>query len=897
MLLRCLFFLPLAALANTALPVSFEANHGQFESAVRFAAPGLLLSPAQARLSLPGQTPVTMQFAGANPAARMFPLDSLPAVSNYILGPDPRHWRTNVPHFARVKSTNIYPGIDIVYYSKNNHLEFDFLLAPQADPNLIRLQFRGASPKLDPSGDLLLGATRLRAPVAYQGNKTIAARFTLHANKTIGFTLAPYDKSKPLVIDPVLAYSTFLTAANAIGSGIALDAAGNTYLTGNTNNTLLTVNGIQPAFGAGRAAFVAKLNPAGTALVYATYLGGTSGNSSTAGLRIAVDRAGAAYVVGHTSSTSFPVTAGTAQPTNRGGDDLFVAKLNPAGNALMYASYLGGSGDENTQSGIPSIAVDSDGNAYISGGTSSRDFRVTQGAAQATYGGGAADAFVTKLDPLGSTIVYSTFIGGANTDVSNAIAVDAAGNAYIAGASGPKALLAKLNPAGSALLYSNSFGGTNGDVAFSLAVDNASNAYLTGLTGSADFPVTAQAFQKSAPGGNAFVTKFNATGLTPVYSTLIGGAKDDVAYHIAIDALGNAVITGATESTDFPVTPDAFQSGPGLVYRGGGRTAPGAFLTKLNASGSALAYSTYFGGSKNEAATAVALDAAGNAYITGVSSSINFPRTMATYEPPDRAEFSTAFLARFDLASRSSMSLGSVISAATYQPGTTGVVAPGQIVTLFGNELGPAQLTTLQLTADGRVDTALAGVRVFFDNTPAPLLYVSAKQLSAVVPYNVPINGRTTVQVDYQGQRSNPLVLWTAPAMVGVFTQNSSGRGPGAIINQDGTINSPSNPADRGSIITLFATGEGRTTPEGVDGKVAAAPLPRPVLRIFALISDRATEVLYAGAAPGLVSGVLQMNIRVPETTIPGPAVPIRIGGMDGPFGVEPSEWVTIAIR
>lgn len=341
-------------------------------------------------------------------------------------------------------------------------------------------------------------------------------------------------------------------------------------------------------------------------------MGGTAGTSNSAGLRIAVDRAGSAYVVGHTNSTSFPVTAGTAQPINRGGDDLFVAKLNPNGNALMYASYLSSSGDENAQSGLPSIAVDGDGNAYISGGTPSRDFRVTQGAAQTAYGGGAADAFVTKLDPLGSTIIYSTFIGGASTEVSNAIAIDAAGNAYVAGASGPKALLAKLNPAGFALVYSSTFGGTNGDVAFSLAVNNASNAYVTGLTGSADFPTTAQAFQKAAPGANAFVAKFNATGLTPIYSTLIGGAKDDIAYHIAVNAQGNAVVTGATESTDFPVTPDAFQSGPGLVYRGGGRTAPGAFLTKLNATGSALSYSTYFGGSKNEAATAVALDSAGN---------------------------------------------------------------------------------------------------------------------------------------------------------------------------------------------------------------------------------------------------------------------------------------------
>jgi uncharacterized protein (TIGR03437 family) len=216
---------------------------------------------------------------------------------------------------------------------------------------------------------------------------------------------------------------------------------------------------------------------------------------------------------------------------------------------------------------------------------------------------------------------------------------------------------------------------------------------------------------------------------------------------------------------------------------------------------------------------------------------------------------------------------------------------------LFGNEIGPAALTTLRLTADGRVDTLLAVVRVLFDGVPAPLLYVSAKQLSAVVPYGVAPNGRTVVQVDYQGLRSNPLVLWVAPAVVGVFTQNSSGRGAGAVLNQDGTLNTPENPAEKGSIVVLYGTGEGRTTPEGVDGKVTGEPLPRPLLRILAQVDGRVAEVLYAGGAPGLVAGVLQMNVRIPLTARSGAAVPLRIGGMDGPFGVEPSEAVTIAIK
>lgn len=916
--MRLFFLFSLPAFAGPSLPLYFEPNHGQFRAPIQFHAAGLALSPSEAWLQSPA---VKLQFVHANPAARMSGAEKLPSHSNYFLGPESH---TQIPHFARVRVDDLYPGVSLVYYTQNNQLEFDLLLAPHANPAPIRLRFEGATPKLAPNGDLILNAIRLHAPISYQthnGRRTpIKSRFHLHPNHTVTFHLGPYDHTQPLTLDPVLAYSTFLESNNSIGAGIAVDSSGNTYITGNTANGFLTVNALQPNFATGRAAFVAKFNPAGTNLIYATYLAGSTtaaGNApTTVALRIAVDRAGAAYIVGSTDTINFPVTPGTAQPLNKGADDLFVAKLNPTGTALVYATYLGGSGNESAQAGIPGIAVDPAGNAYISGGTNSRNFPVTQGALQPAYAGGGADAFVTKLDPLGSTIVYSTYLGSPGTDAANALAIDASGNAYITGVTDSAgflktsaafqttygggendAFLAKLNPTGTALAYATLLGGSGGDAPFGLAVDAAGNAYVAGVTASPNFPTTAQAFQKPAGGGDAFVTKFNPTGTALVYSTCLGGTKDDLAYSIALDNAGNAIVAGGTESPDFPVTADAFQSGLGLIRRGAGRLAAAAFLTKLNPAGTTLTYSTFFGGSSNEAATAVALDAQGNALLTGVASSINFPRTTATYEPPDRTALGSAFLAKFDLASKSSMSLGSVVSAASYQTGTTGVIAPGQIVVLFGNEIGPAQLTTLQLNSAGRVDTALAGVRVFFDNIPAPLLYVSAKQLSAVVPYGVPQNGRTVVQVDYQGQRSNPLVLWVAPAIVGIFTQNSSGRGPAAVLNQDGTINSPSSPAEKGSIVVLYATGEGRTNPEGVDGKVTTEPLPRPLLRIFAQVDNRNAEILYVGSAPGLVAGVLQMNIRIPDAARSGPDIPLSIGGMDGPFGVEPSERVTIAIK
>ena len=923
-----LLLIPMCWADFSKIPLYFEANAGQYEKPVRFAGPGLLLAPAEARILLGEDRVVRMHVEGANPDARMAGVEKLPGESNYFLGVDARQWRTHVPHFARVRAAQVYPGIDLVYYGKGRQLEFDFVVAPGGDPRLILLRFEGATTRVDGSGDLVIGssadAVRLQKPVIYQevdgGRRMVAGSFRLDGHGRAGFAVGAYDASRPLIIDPVLSYSTLLTASNAVGAAIALDETGNIYLTGNTSNNFLTVNGLQANFGPGRAAFVAKFNAAGTVLLYSTYLAGstTEGGAApvTVGLRVAVDRTGSAYVVGSTSANNFPVTPGSLQPINRGGEDLFISKLNSSGSALVYSTYLGGAQNENGQTGLPGIAVDATGSAFVSGTTASRNFPVTAGALQAAFGGGATDAFLVKLDPIGSTMAYATYLGAGAGEAAAALAIDGSGNAYVAGMTDAATFaqtagafqtafgggfndvfVSKINAAGSALVYSTYLGGSGGDSVAGLAIDAAGNAFIAGATVSPNFPTTAQAFRKAGSGAEVFVSKLNPAGTGLVYSTFVGGGKDDLASGIAVDGQGNAVVVGGTDSTDYPVTADAFQSGLGLLRRGAGRTAAAGFLTKLNAMGSGLIYSTYFGGSNSDTATAVALDGAGNAYLTGLATSINFPRTGATYEPPDRLAFATAFLAKFDLAARSSMSLGSVVSAASYQAGLGGVVAPGQIVVLFGNEIGPAQLTTLRLTADGKVDTVLAGVRVLFDGVPAPLLYVSAKQISAVVPYGVPVNGRTVAQVDYQGLRSNPLVLWVAPALVGAFSQDSSGRGPGAILNQDGTVNSPSNPAERGSIVVLYGTGEGRTQPEGVDGKVTTEPLPRPVLRIFAQIADRATEVIYAGGAPGLVAGVLQMNIRVPETSPIGPAIPIFIGGMDGPFGVEPSERVTISIR
>ena len=651
------------------LPLHFEAD-----GRGAFAASGLRLTPGRAEFQVGGGT-VTMDVVGARRDAVMVGVEALAGKSNYLIGNDPRQWRTGVAHFRRVRARGVYAGIDVDYYVQGRQVEFDFVVAPGADPGGIRLRFAGARPRVDAVGDLVLGEVRLQKPVLYQmaGARRVPVEgaYRVNGDGTVGFSVGRYDRRRGLVIDPVLAYSTLLAASSAAVLGVAVDAAGNTYLTGETGSVFRTVGALQPSLNAGRAAFVAKLNATGTELLYATFLTGTQTESgaavSTLGVRIAVDRAGSAYVVGTTNSTNFPVTAGTVQPINKGGVDLFVSKLNPTGTALVYSSYLGGAQDEDATVGIPDIAVDAAGGAYVTAGTASRNFPVTNGAWQTAYGGGALDGFVAKFDVLGSTLVFSTFVGAAGTDAGTAIAVDGAGAVYVAGVTdsagfprsagaaqtaygggGSDAFLVKLNASGNGMAYATLAGGSGGDAALGLAVDAGGNAYLSGYTDSANYPVTAQAARRTGALTEAFVTKVNPQGAF-VYSTLVGGSGYESANAVVVDGQGNAYVAGSTTSTDFPVTGDGFQTGLGLRRRGAGATASAGGVARLNAAGTAITYGTYFGGSASDDINDIGLDGAGNLYVGGAATSLNFPRTLGAMEPPDRTEFTSPFVARLDL--------------------------------------------------------------------------------------------------------------------------------------------------------------------------------------------------------------------------------------------------------
>jgi hypothetical protein len=690
-----------------SVPMSFEANHGQADAAVRFSSRGpgygLSLTETEAVLTLNGSAagqgigphPATgavirMQVVGANPAAGASGRDRLPGVVNYFVDDDSARWRTDVPTFGRVEYDAVYPGIDLVYYGNQQQLEYDFVVAPGADPSRIRLAFGGADRvSLDALGNLVLhtagGDVIQHAPVLYQqdgpGRTPVAGAFRLEGDQ-VTFQVGAYDAGRPLVIDPVLSYATYLGGIGFdAGFAIAVDGDGSAYVTGQTGATdFPTTSG---AFRTGlgdtyNAAFITKLNPAGTALVYSTYLGGGM-FSQTVGYGIAVDAGGNAYVTGETSSADFPTTAGAFQSPSPMGYDAFVTKLNAQGNGLVYSVRLGGLGDDFGRG----IAVDADGRAVVTGWLTNPTLTPAAGfptanAFQPGYGGGFQDAFVTRLSADGSSLVFSTYLGGASfaSDWGQAVAVDSAGNSYVTGhtyaldfpttpgafqrggAVGLNAFVTKFTPAGAVAYSTHALGGSGHDEAWGIAVDAAGNAYVTGNTDSWDdpstsidtgFPTTPGAYRRTLVGQiDAYVAKLNASGSALVYGTYLGGSADfgdpgygvDRGFGIAVDSAGSAYVTGDTDSPNFPVV------NPIQTFN---YWYSDAFVAELNPAGSALVYSTFLGGEFTDQGRGVALDTAGNAYVTGSTGSFGFPTTPGAFQAANAGglnDHTDAFVAR-----------------------------------------------------------------------------------------------------------------------------------------------------------------------------------------------------------------------------------------------------------
>jgi Bacterial Ig domain/Beta-propeller repeat/Carboxypeptidase regulatory-like domain len=655
------------------LPLSFEANVGQADERVKFISRGvgytLFLTSDEAVLSLRDaqgsdragerdlRTPhvLRMRLKGANPSPSISSLDELPGRSNYFTGSDRSKWRAGVRNYARAQYSQVYPGIDLVYYGNQRQLEYDFIVAPGADPKTIALNFGGAEKiEVDGSGDLVLhtpgGKVRQRKPVLYQEvngeRQMVAGSYALRGRDEAGFNVGDYDASKPLVIDPVLEYSTYLGSSGSgdVGYDVAVDKDGNAYVTGYTNfdDYPTTAGAFQRTFlGGPYDAFVTKFNAAGTALLYSTYLGGTLRDE---GYGISVSADGQAYITGFTNSPDFP-TMGAFQATFGGGPsqtgDAFVTVLNSTGSALVYSTYLGGADSDLGNS----IALDAAGNAYVTGRTSSTNFP-TATPVQAALNG-VVDAFITKLNPTGTALLYSTYLGGAADsfpngttapDSGNGIAVDAGGNAYITGAAGSTdfpvtpgafqqtiggsqdfigdAFVAKLNDTGTALVYSTYLGGLRGDDGAAIAVDATGNAYVTGQTQSTNFPVKnpIRATNDDDYDADAFITKLNSTGTALIYSTYLGSSHSERGNDIVVDSQNRATVTGTTNSFFFHIVNPPVQEKPG------GSTD--AFVTSLNATGTSIFYSSYVGGSGNESGNGIGVDTNDNIYLTGSTTSI-----------------------------------------------------------------------------------------------------------------------------------------------------------------------------------------------------------------------------------------------------------------------------------
>ena len=632
-----------ALLEYQQLPLNFQQDAGNAGEGHSFRASGpgyqLSLLPQEALLNLSGGAAIQLRLPGSNPRASVDGLDPLPGRTYYLEGRDPAGWRT-ATEYARVRYHEIYPGIDLIFYGNRNRLECDFVLAPGADVRQVRLLVEGAQRlTMDGEGNLALttadGEISLGKPVVYQQSgatrKVVAGAFQVHGAE-VSFSLDRYDHSLPLVVDPTLNYAAYVgRSVNDRVNGIAVGADGSTYVAGES-----------PAVTASShdEAFVAHISADGKTMLYMTYLGGTG---ATTGRGIALDKAGNAYITGETKAPDFPVL-NALQPScgkNASGQcvgDAFLAKLNADGS-LNYATYLGGGGEDAGHA----IAVDSSGDVYVAGATDSIDFPTVHAAQPAP--GGHGDAFVAKFSNDGLRLIYSTFIGGSGQDEALGIALDSNLNAYVTGRTqsfdfpvknafqekdrlnnsneyAQEAFVAKLSAEGDQLLWSTYLGGSGGDSGKAIAVDSFGSAYVSGSTSSDDFPLADPMQAQRRGKTDAFVTKFSPDGASLVYSTFLGGTSDDLATGIAVDKQGTAYISGHTSSVDFP-TQAAIQA---ACRKDGKGECQDAFLAVLNSKGTALQFSSFLGGTGADQGYGIAIDAKGSAYLGGATTSSDFPK-------------------------------------------------------------------------------------------------------------------------------------------------------------------------------------------------------------------------------------------------------------------------------
>jgi uncharacterized protein (TIGR03437 family) len=886
---------PVAAASLGQLPLSFEANHGQAASAGRFLARGtdyaLLLATDAATLQLGGKRAVSLRWLDANPQPDISALDPLPGRSNYFIGNDPQTWRSGIEQFARVRYQQVYPGVELIFYGQQRRLEYDFVLAPGADPTRIRLAFDGADKlSLAANGDLLVQAgdetLRQHKPVAYQqtasGRAIVPAAYRLDGQNRVSFELGVYDRCHTLVIDPILSYATYLGGSSTdIGHAIAVDREGAIYVTGQTYSLNFPVRApYDTQLDGANDAFVLKLDPTGATLLFSTYIGGRG--SYDRGLGIAVDNAGNVYFVGETNSLNFP-TVNAAQAVPRGNGDGFAVKLNIGGSVLLYSTFLGGT----LQDAAFAVALDRFDNAYITGRTDSTNFP-TKNAVQPSLRG-TRDAFVLRLDPDGVLVTSSYFGGEAARDdeAGLGIAVDRWQRVYVTGYTASSAFptvnalqrdfggvedafLVKFDLNAPQVLFSTFLGGSRADGARGIALDSFGNPYITGYTLSANFPP--QNALQSQYGGNsdAFVSKLNANGTALIFSTFLGGESAEntglisdqtPVGSVVVDALGSAYVTGKTESANFPVA---------RALQAEKRGDSDAYLARLNPTGSALVYSTFFGSSftgnngYDERGLGIALDAGGNVYLTGqvlgTDLSTNLP-----LQNRYGGGLSDGFIARIgapDIITLAPVSAASFVGAA---------LAPETIVAAFGANLA----ATTEVASSVPLPTSLQGTSVKIVDKGgterlAPLFFVSPNQVNFLIPAGT-ARGAATLSISNQQGSTMICVAQIEAVAPAFFAANANGQGLAAAIalrvKPDGAQSfepiaqyDPAQqrffavPLDLGAegeqvFLLLFGTGwRQRSALAAVNLRIGGIPL----------------QPSFAGAQGGLV-GFDQMNVLLPR--------------------------------
>jgi uncharacterized protein (TIGR03437 family) len=880
------------AFAAANAPGTLYAAHGP-NYTIMVAATGLRFfgQPTSEQLSL--------RFLGANLNAILEPGARLPGRMNYYLGNDPTQWRTGIELWGSVAIRNIYPGIDVSYHAAISNepgqpVEYDFHLAPGVDSRQIRVAFDGGvrvraarDGSLIADGDSASGMVIQKAPVAYQmlsGRRVeVPVRIVSTGRNQISFTLGSYDRRAGVVIDPVLVYSTYLG-----GSGfdeafaMTVDGSGNAYVAGPTNSMNFPVKASSSTPSGGYDVFVSKFGPSGD-LLFSSLFGGSGLDSANA---LDLDAAGNILVTGTTDSANFPTYPANAFQTSLGGavGAAFVLKLDPNGE-MLGSTYLGGHTFGPHGNTCPygssangfGIAHDPAGNIYVAGETCVIDFPTLKAFGPRLVGEDAC--FITEFEPSLLELVYSSYLGGADFDFCNGIAVDSGGNAYLTGATTSSGLatvsafqvqfgggvnygdafVAKIKSGGTGIAYYTYVGGSGDEAANDIAIDSAGNAYIAGWTQSSmDFPLKnplQSTYGGGAPGsslptcsdcgaGDAFITEINPTGTALVYSTYFGGSGLDVANGIAVDSAGNAYVAGATTSANLEVTAGALES-----------KLPGpqdAFVLEIAPQGTALKYSSYLGGSNDDAAWKIAATDGGNVYVTGSTQSSNFPTVQAILSSLQGME--NAFLTEIDLAAPS-IGISAVTNGASFS--NAPAVSPGSLVTIFAatGVSQPASASSIPLPV------ILGDLSVTVNGIAVPMIFVNSTQVNFQLPNEI-LPGPATVALESGSGSSEPFPFTVSAAAPGIFTYGSN-----QVVAQNYpslSVNAPNKPATAGGVVIVYLTGIGPLNNVVADGLLTpSSPLSTATSSHSATINQVNAPISFLGLTPGFV-GLAQANLTVP---------------------------------